>query len=215
MGEPRDFRPWRFLGGEQLDGRRRELFSLAAPVFRRYGYRGATIKALAHACWLSPASLYHYFGSKEELATYILRRPQMDWDSTWVDPETDPIVQLAQLLDLSLTELPDYLLALRLADEIDGTARDPGSHARTFREGEAVFARLVAASAPGLSRADATRVARDALSAMVGSAMLGLDPEPEAAVRGRVTAILRAALVPIHVEPQRFDATMHRPEQTA
>jgi hypothetical protein len=78
-----------------------------------------------------------------------------------------------------------------------------------------VFARLVAASAPDLSRADATRVARDALSAMVGSAVLGLDPEPDAAVRGRVIAILRAALVPIHVEPQRFDATMHRAEQTA
>lgn len=215
MGEPRDFRPWRLLGGDQLDGRRRELFSLVAPVFRRHGYRGATIKALAHACGLSPASLYHYFGSKEELATYLLRRPQLDWDSTWVDPETDPIVQLAQLLDLSLTDLPDYLLALRLADEIAGTAPGAGSHARTFREGEAVFARLVAASAPDLSRADATRVARDALSAMVGSAVLGLDPEPDAAVRGRVIAILRAALVPIHVEPQRFDTMMHRAEQTA
>jgi AcrR family transcriptional regulator len=75
---------------------------LAAPVFRRYGFRESTIKALAHACGLSPASLYHYFGSKEELATYLLRRPQMDWDSIWVDPETDPLVQLAQLLDLSL-----------------------------------------------------------------------------------------------------------------
>lgn len=212
MGEPRDFRPWRLLGGDHLDGRRRELVSLAAPVFRRQGYRGATIKALAHACGLSPASLYHYFGSKAELATYVLRRPQMDWDSTWVDPETDPIAQLAQLLDLSLTELPDYLLALRLADEIAGAAPGAGSHARTFREGEAVFARLVAASAPDLSRADATRVARDALSAMVGSTVLGLDPEPEAAIRGRVTAILRAALVPIHVEPQRFEATMQPAE---
>ncbi len=214
-GEPRDFRPWRFRGGGRLDGRRRALFALAAPVFRRHGYRGATIKALAHACGLSPASLYHYFGSKEEMATYLLRRPRMDWDSTWVDPETDPLLQLAQLLDLSLTELPDYLLALRLADEIAGAASDGGAHARTFREGEAVFARLVAASAPAMSRAAATGVARDALSAMVGSAVLGLDPEPEAAVRERVVAILRAALVPTHVEAQRFDGTMYRAEQTA
>ena len=105
-------------------------------------------------------------------------------------------MQLAQLLDLSLSELPNYLLALRLADEIAGTASDDGAHARTFREGEAVFARLVAASAPGMSRAAATRIARDALSAMVGSAVVGLDPEPEAAVRERVVAVLRAALVP-------------------
>jgi AcrR family transcriptional regulator len=210
---PRDFRPWRLRGGGHLDGRCRELFALAAPVFRRHGYRGATIKALAHACGLRPASLYHYFGSKEELATYLLRRPQMDWDSTWVDPEMDPLVQLSQLLDLALTELPDYLLALRLADEIAGDVPGEGSHARTFREGEAVFARLVAASAPELSRAAATRIARDALSAMVGSAVLGLDPEPEAAVRERVLAVLRFALVPAHVEPEGFDAAMRRAEQ--
>jgi len=188
---------------------------MAAPVFRRHGFRGATIKALAHACGLSPASLYHYFGSKEEMATYLVRRPRMDWDSTWVDPTTDSLAQLAQLLDLSLAELPNYLLALRLADEIAETAPDPGSHTGTFREGEAVFARLVAASAPGMSRAAATRVARDALSALVGSAVVGLDPEPQAAVRERVVAVLRAALVPVHVEPQRFDATMHAAEQTA
>jgi AcrR family transcriptional regulator len=213
--ELRDFRPWRFLGGDRLDGRRRELFARAAPVFRRHGYRGATIKALAHACGLSAASLYHYFGSKEELATYILRRPRMDWDSVWVDPETDPLVQLAQLLDLSLTELPDYLLALRLADEIAGTTSNGATHARLFREGEAVFARLVAASAPGMSRATASRVARDALSAMVGSAILGLDPEPETAVRERVVAVLRAGLVPTYVEVERFDVPMGRTEQTA
>lgn len=213
-GEPRDFQPWRLRGSDRLDARRRALFALAAPVFRRDGYRGATIKALAHACGLSPASLYHYFGSKEELATYLIRRPRMDWDSTWIDPTTDPLAQLAQLLDLSLSELPNYLLALRLADEIGGVVSDGGEHARTFREGEAVFARLVAASAPAMSRPDATRVARDALSAMVGSAVLGLDPEPGSAVRERVVAVLRGALVPTHVEPQRFDTTMGRAEQT-
>ena len=59
------------------------------------------------------------------------------------------------------------------------------------------------------------RVARDALSAMVGSAVLGLDPEPEIDVRERVIAVLRVALVPTHVEAQRFDAVMRRAEQTA
>jgi AcrR family transcriptional regulator len=216
--EPKDkaaeFQPWRLHRSSRLDARRRELFALAAPVFRQHGYRGATIKALAHACALSPASLYHYFGSKEELATYLVRRPRMDWDSIWVDPDTDPLAQLARLVDLSLAELPNYLLALRLADEIARTATDD-AHAGTFREGEAVFARLVAASAPGMSRAEATGVARDALSTMVGSAVLGLDPEPEAAVRERVVQVLRVALVPTYVEPQRFDVAMERIEQNA
>jgi AcrR family transcriptional regulator len=214
-GEPADFQPWRLLGGGRLEGRRRELFAMAAPVFRQHGYRGATIKALAHACGLRPASLYHYFSSKEELATYLVRRPRMDWDSIWVDPDTDPLVQLSQLLDLSLAELPTYLLALRLSDEISGSAPGGISHARTFREGEAVFARLVAASAPGIGRAEATRVARDVLSAMVGSAVLGLDAEPESAGRARALAVLRVALVPAHVDHERFDAAMGPAEQTA
>ena len=210
-----EFRPWRNHAANRLEARRRELFALAAPVFRRHGFRGATIKALAHACGLSPASLYHYFRSKEELATYLVRLPRMDWDSTWVDPSTHPLAQLSQLVDLSLSELPNYLLALRLADEIAGTTGDGAAHARTFREGEAVFARLVAASAPALSRAAATNVARDALSAMVGSAVLGLDPEPDTAVRQRVVAVLRSALVPAHVEHEVYDAWMGRTEQTA
>ena len=70
---------------------------------RRHGYRGATIKALSHACGLSPASLYHYFRSKEEMATYLLRGPRLDWDSTWVDPATDPLLQLRRLVDMMRT----------------------------------------------------------------------------------------------------------------
>jgi AcrR family transcriptional regulator len=214
-GDGSEFQPWRLLGGSRLDARRRELFALAAPVFRREGYRGATVKALAHACGLRPASLYHYFASKEELATYLVRRPRMDWDSIWVDPDTDPLVQLSQLLDLSVAELPTYLLALRLADEVAGKVSRADAHARTYREGEAVFARLVAASAPDMSRAEAIGVARDVLSALVGSAVLGLDAEPEAAVRARAVAVLRAALVPAHVEQRRFDMAMDKTEQTA
>jgi hypothetical protein len=66
-----------------------------------------------------------------------------------------------------------------------------------------------------MSRTAAIRVARDALSALVGSAVVGLDPAPGAAIRERVLAVLRMALVPTHVDPERFDATMRRSEQTA
>jgi AcrR family transcriptional regulator len=211
--DAREFRPWRFRAGDPLDARRRELFALAAPVFRQHGYRGATIKALAHACRLSPAGLYHYFGSKEEMATYLVRRPRMDWDSTWVDPAIDPLQQLRSLVDLALNELPNYLLALRLSDEVSGGASQDRAHARAFREGEGVFGRLLVATAPRMSRSEAERVARDALSVMVGSAIIGLDREPEAETRERVVAILRVALVPAHVDAQRYDAAMRPTEQ--
>ena len=91
------------------------------------------------------------------------------------------------------------------------TARTP---ARSVKARQ-VYGRLIAESAQGMSRAEATRVARDALSAMVGSAVLGLDPEPEAAIRERVVAVLRADLVPTHVEARRFDAAMEPAEQIA
>jgi AcrR family transcriptional regulator len=214
-GDAREFQPWRLLGGDPLDGRRRELFVMAAPVFRQHGYRGATIKALAHACGLSPASLYHYFRSKEEMATCLLRGPKLHWDSTWVDPATDPLLQLRSLVDLSLTEVPNFLLALRLAEEIAGGASRDGAHARAFREGESVFGRLLVAAAPALSRRQAERVARDVLSAMVGSAVIGLDPEPEAEVRDRVVAVMRTALVPAHVDAERYEAAMGPPERKA
>jgi AcrR family transcriptional regulator len=201
----RSFEPWRHRS-VRLDGRRRALFALAAPVFRSHGYRGATIKALAHACGLRPATLYHYFRSKADMATCLLGGPRMDWDSTWVDPGVDPVDQLARLLDLAVDELPNYLLAMRLAAEIAGG--HGVSTSRSFHEGEAVFGRLIAAVAPGMSRAQALRVARDALAALVGSAVMDLDTEPRTAVRERGVMVLRAALVPADVEPDRFDAAM-------
>jgi hypothetical protein len=36
-----------------------------------------------------------------------------------------------------------------------------------------------------------------------------LDPEPTRATRDRVVGVLRAALVPDHVEPRRFDSVMN------
>ncbi len=207
-----EFQPWRGRGGgDPLDQKRRALFAQAAPVFRRYGFRGSTIKALSHACGLSPASLYHYFRSKEDMATYIVRRPRMDWDSVWIDPTVDPLVQLRLLVDLSLTELPDYLLALRLSDEVAGDASSDQDHTRLFREGESLYARLLVAVAPRMTRVDAERAARDVLSAMVGSALIGLDPEPMADIRHRVVGVLRVVLVPAHVEAEWFDQALRAP----
>jgi AcrR family transcriptional regulator len=198
--------PWKHRGGS-LDARRYELFLLAAPVFERQGFHGATVKALAHACHLSPAGLYHYFSSKEELATWLLRGPRMSWDSTYVDPDLEPLEQLRQLIDLSLTSLPVYLLALRLAEEVEGGA-SPRDRQAGFREGEAVYGRLIHAAAPRLSKAEALEMARHVLAVLIGTATIGLDPEPMRAIRARSVAVVRAALVPEHVDADWFDAVM-------
>jgi AcrR family transcriptional regulator len=134
-----------------IQGRRHELFRLAAPVFRAHGYRGSTIKALAHACHLSPAALYHYFPSKAAFATFLVDDDRLDWDSTRIDPDIDPLVQLRMSVDLVIEVLPTYLLAIDLAREIGRPLSQP-ELARFFGQGEAIFGRVLAAVAPGDQR---------------------------------------------------------------
>jgi AcrR family transcriptional regulator len=54
--------------------KREEILEAALEVVAREGYRGASVKELADAVGLSQAGLLHYFGSKEELFTAILRK---------------------------------------------------------------------------------------------------------------------------------------------
>lgn len=209
--EPTRFEPWKHLGTE-LYRRRYELFTLAAPVLRERGYRGSTIRALAHACHLSPAGLYHYFDSKAALATYPLWAPRMRWETTFVDPDADPLGQVRALIEAGIRNVPLYLLAFRMHEEIEGPI-DPSLRAGAFREGEAVFARLLAEAAPGLERAAAERLGRDVLATLVGSFITGLDPD-ERDVRARLVGLLRPVLVPGFVGPAEFDAVLGDPPRT-
>jgi AcrR family transcriptional regulator len=54
--------------------KREEILERALDVIAREGYRGASVKELADAVGLSQAGLLHYFDSKEELFTAILRK---------------------------------------------------------------------------------------------------------------------------------------------
>jgi AcrR family transcriptional regulator len=201
-----DVRPWMTV--EPLDGRRREIFRLAAPVFRAYGYRGTTIKALAHACHLSPAGLYHYFDSKADLATYIVRQPHLDWRTVHVNPAVDPLVQLRGMVDLAIRELPDFLLALDMAEELEvpGMA---GLRRALFAEGEAVFGRYIAAVRPSMAPQAARELARLVLALLIGSYEIG-DGVPATVARERMIRVLRAELVPVAIESARFDRAMAR-----
>ena len=54
--------------------KREEILERALEVIAHEGYRGASVKELAEAVGLSQAGLLHYFDSKEELFTEILRK---------------------------------------------------------------------------------------------------------------------------------------------
>ncbi|MED7666690.1 TetR/AcrR family transcriptional regulator [Pseudomonas moraviensis subsp. stanleyae] len=51
---------------------REELLARCAGVFKRYGYHGTTMDALAQACELTKASFYHHYRSKESLMNDVL-----------------------------------------------------------------------------------------------------------------------------------------------
>ena len=195
-------RPWRRLDSDRYS-RRYELFTLAAPVFAQLGFRGATVAALAHACHLSPAGLYHYFESKEDLATSLLRGPRLRWDTIFVDDGMDPVTQLVALVDIAVRNIPLYMLSLRLLEEIDHGEAER-LRAGAMREGETVFARFIAAAAPGMPREASMGLGRDAMAILVGSAFTGLDAGP-GAIRARTLGLLRSCLVPGLVPADRFD----------
>jgi AcrR family transcriptional regulator len=76
MSETRQSRRGSYAKGV---AKREEILERALEVIAREGYRGASVKELAEAVGLSQAGLLHYFDSKEDLFTEILRkRDQVD-----------------------------------------------------------------------------------------------------------------------------------------
>ena len=60
-----------------------ELVIKLIPVFRYYGYEGATVSRLSEATGLKKASLYHHFqGGKEQMAEAVL-----EYVSNWIDQQ--------------------------------------------------------------------------------------------------------------------------------
>lgn len=51
---------------------RDELLGRCSKVFKRFGYHGTTMDALAAECELTKATLYHYYSNKESLMSDIL-----------------------------------------------------------------------------------------------------------------------------------------------
>jgi AcrR family transcriptional regulator len=189
-----------------IQGRRHELFRRAAPVFRAHGYRGATIKALAHACHLSPAALYHYFPSKAAFATFLIDEDHLDWDSTRIDPDIVPLVQLRMTVDVVIEVLPAYLLAVDLAREVGRPLSQP-QRARFFGQGEAIFGRVIAAAAPDLESETARELARRVLAIIVAGPTTGLAADP-VSVWVAAVDVLRIHLVRVGVDADRFDSAM-------
>ncbi len=68
--------------------KRDEILAIALDVFARFGYRRASLRHIADGADLTPAGLLHYFSSKDDLFTEILRKQEEsdDVSSTTDDP---------------------------------------------------------------------------------------------------------------------------------
>jgi AcrR family transcriptional regulator len=100
----------------RAEARRLDILRAAARVFRQRGFAGAGMREIAAEADLSPANLYHYFGSKQEILFFCQ------------DRSLDRLLGNLERARRSRASLPDRLRevarahVLCLLDEIEGSA---------------------------------------------------------------------------------------------
>lgn len=83
-----------------------ELRSIAARLFYTHGYSAVGMRMIAEAAGVQPASLYHYFASKEEILNQItleVTRDFIDEHLPLLDVDLPRPARLAHLLSLHIT----------------------------------------------------------------------------------------------------------------
>lgn len=171
--------------------RRRELYVRAAPVFRKHGYRGATLKALANACGLSIPALYRYFPSKKAFALFPLNSLYPELHGPPPDVTAgDPLSHLADWIEGAVVEMPNYILAARLAREVDLDDEEQRKLDANLADHLAILGGLAGLAGPHLDDRAAQELARTMVNVVMGPALTGLDAEPHS-LRRELRALLR------------------------
>ena len=186
--------------------RRYDLYVKAVPVFRTFGYRQVTLKALAHACGLSAPALYRYFPSKLEFALFPLGTPPTGHCATMLrraaEAHADPLRGLRAALEAALEEVDLIVLGLRLALE---AGRDvPDLWATRDLDGfEQGLSDVMLRCVPGLG--DGARdLAHMLTSLVISAAATNDDVSPDVVLRRGIT-VVRAYCVAAGVDALRFD----------
>ena len=177
----------------------------AAPVFRTFGYRQVTMKALAHACGLSAPALYRYFPSKMDFALFPLEEPPTGWCTTMMiaaaDAHAEPLRALRAALEAAVAHADLLALGVRLAIEAGRDEHDVFSPGRvdsldsTVRD---VLLRYVPSLGPGAQDLAHTLVA---LVITAGAAKGSIEPEDLWRQGGQV---LRSYLLDAGVSDARY-----------
>lgn len=122
--------------------KREQILQRALDVIGREGYRGASVKELAEAVGLSQAGLLHYFGSKEELFTEILRkRDEVDVATFEGATPTPRVEDLRSWYVKVVRHNADVPGLVELFSQLAVEAADPNHPARSFFLQRSEFAR--------------------------------------------------------------------------
>ena len=91
--------------------RRREMLDVAAAMFAREGYHGTSMRALAERAGVNPASLYHYFRSKEEALLEVcltgIRNSAARLEAMLASPATMDM-RIRRFVDENIADLEDH-----------------------------------------------------------------------------------------------------------
>ncbi|NLV56753.1 MAG: TetR/AcrR family transcriptional regulator [Acidimicrobiales bacterium] len=176
-----------------VQGQRERILDIALGLMAERGASGTSMRALADACGLNVAALYHYFPSKDALLRAVIeeRRYGAQLQSLPIPdlrlpPEERVAALVVEMWDGAMAEAPIWRLLLSEALHGDDTARDVGDDLRRTLEGGLAEAlpRLVPELAIDLDVA--TRlVAATLLALLVESSLVSAD---EVAARARTRA---------------------------
>ncbi|MEU0940089.1 MULTISPECIES: TetR/AcrR family transcriptional regulator [unclassified Embleya] len=82
---------------EKGEAKRREILRVALEVFAEEGYRGTSLRKVAARCNLSLPGLMHYFASKEDLLTQVLRARDEENRRLWEGYQgSDPHLEMVR-----------------------------------------------------------------------------------------------------------------------
>lgn len=187
--------------------RRWEIWGCAAPLFQRHGYRGVTIDQLAHAAAMSPATLYHYFPRKADIALFPLSHANGlcgRWHAISATLPDDPFMRLHALIGFAAELSDSWRLALELARQMSDHSGTAIQAARLLAEARRDFAEI-AQSVDATITPPAVADLYEAFAAIVVTDLPGFDRSP-ASLRRRLTDAVRGWLTRRGVDPGQFDS---------
>ena len=115
-----------------MKNKRQNILNVAAKLIAKKGYRGTSFQEIADIVKLHKSSLFHYFGSKEELLLKILEKPILEVGTNLGniirDKELEPEEKLKKAIDNHLKTLTEHLDTVNIfLNEIRNLSKKNGS----------------------------------------------------------------------------------------